>query len=296
MILLLLGWGVVAATPLERHQYRVAAATLRAVLQTDDQPVWYARLGSAEARLGHYGAALEAFALGIGSPWYERTGWRDHANVLRAVGRCAEAAELRQSFEGTPAVVDPAALWADIAEDWRACGASERALDAVAAAEARSIDHPIVQAVLSDLLRDQGHWVAAGYHAQRAVEMDTSRDIRPELSVVEHQMQSGDPAGLDKQLLRLTVGHGRDPRLFLARTEFWLRTGQLDEASALASRGPWSEHEDPRVLCRRHAVYTAGGEVEKAAEVLIFAEDRRGRALQCEPPRQWQRLGAARPM
>lgn len=279
MILLFVFVGLAVGSPLARHQYRLAVATLSAVLETDDRPLWHARLGSARARLGHHRDALTAFAAGMGSPWYERAGWRDHANVLRAVGRCSEAASLRETFE--PTVSDPAALWVDIAEDWRACGDVDEAFDAVAAAQARAVDHPMVHAVLADLHRDQGHWTEATYHVEMAVQLDGSDDIRPELSWVEHQLQSGDVEEAERAAERLVVGHMRDPRLFLARTEIWLRTGRLDQAAALASRGPWSDHEDVRVLCRRRLVFDSRGEEARVADVDREGAHRLGTPLRC---------------
>lgn len=250
-VIVLLGASA-AATPLARHQYRAAIAAIEAVLEIRDEPLWYARLGTAHARLGHYDEALTAFALGVGSPFYEREGWRDHADVLRATGQCAAAAELRASFE--LAAADAASLWADVAEDWLACGDHRRAWAAIASAEARRADHPVVHAVVADLLRAEGHLTEAGYHVDQALSVDAGGDIRPVLSSVAQRMRTGDLVGADNQLRTIVVGHMRDPRVFLARTELWLRTGQLAEARALAGQGPWTGHEDARVVERRAVI------------------------------------------
>ncbi|MEO0604556.1 MAG: hypothetical protein AAF211_24185 [Myxococcota bacterium] len=278
MILAWLG-GLAVASPLERHHYRVAVAAITEVLEVDDRPEWHARLGSAKARLGHYTDALPAFGHGEGAPWYEREGWRDHANTLRALGRCAEAARLRETFE--PVVDDSAALWADIAEDWRACGERDAAFEAIAAAQVRTVDHPIAHAVLADLHRDQKHWTTAAYHLEKALLVEVPGDIRPRLSLAEHQMLTGDLDGAERELRRLVVGHMRDPRLFLARTALYLRTGRVGEAAALARRGPWKDHEDTRVVCRRLAIHEATDELQDADALRRLALARTGSVPRC---------------
>ncbi|MEN0062587.1 MAG: hypothetical protein AAGA48_10590 [Myxococcota bacterium] len=281
MILVLLAMAAASATPLARHQYPAAIKAITAMLQHQDQPFWYARLGTARARLGHYSDALGAFSMGLGSPFYERQGWRDHANVLRGLGQCEEAATLRASFEATLAVPDSTLLWLDIAEDWLACGNHDRAFEAIAQAEARSEGHPDVHAVLSDVYRDQGHWVEANYHLDQALLVANPRSFRPVLSSVEHRMQVGDLVGAEEQLRFIIVGHMRDTRLFLARSAWFMLAGRFDEAQVLAERGPWADHEDVRVLCRRHAVHQGVGDVHAAAQVRRQAQQRLGYAPLC---------------
>lgn len=276
--------GPALATPLDRRQYRAAIVSIEAVLQTHDEPLWYARLGTAKARLGLYDHALAAFALGFGSPFYEREGWRDHANVLRAVGRCREAADLRTGFVAVAA--DPGAIWLDIAEDWRACGARDRARDAVAAAEARSADPAEVHAILSDLNREEGHWGAAHHHLEEAFDSSPSVGFRPLLSAVHHRMQLGDWVGAEKALSHIVLGHMRDPRIFMARTELWLATGRIARAVRLANRGPWNEHEDPLVVCRRAEIYRMAGDPAASAHAQRQVEALRGPvARKCPSPR-----------
>jgi tetratricopeptide (TPR) repeat protein len=228
-------------------------------------PVAAVRLAIALGREGRYREALDAFDEAAGSPYYEAAGVGVHADVLRGVGRCGEAAELRLS--AARVARDPAALYVGAIDDRVACGDLAGAEDVVWEALAATDDAAPVLAAWSTVLELQGRAADAEIERDLA-EREAPDDPRVALERARASVSARDwfDAGQDLRPVVVELGRRRDPAAFALVQAWQVGAGQWLQAVQLCSKPTWSVHEDPLVADTCRAVLTRPSQLVRTAD------------------------------
>lgn len=252
-------------SPFQLGQYeRVAQSMRHALLTKPDGVVAYARLGEALSLGGHYSASLEPFRDGAGTTYYELRAIAAHADALRGLGRCDEAAELRASAAEEHPTLAPS-LRVGIIDDRVACGdyaaaevAAWSALAALEPGETGASAH----AALADVYAAEGRAEDAEYELLFARWLDPT-PWRVRLAEARYRASLRDWTGVNQLLPELERERPRTPEVFVVRAQWQTATGRVFEVFTDCQSPEWVEHEDARVrrVCEEAAtrMSTMGG-------------------------------------
>lgn len=246
-------WAAAVAGPLERGQFEVVVSTMNKVLEKHPgAPGPLARVGMAQSRAGRYREALATFEPVTGTAFYEARALEDHANALRGLGRCAEAAELRTSAAFVADEERQLALWVGVIDDWLECGDLTRAEDAVEWALVFDPSAPAVHAAWADVLRLGGDAAGAEYAAAVA-NRSAPTDPRVLLGYSRWCASVGDWRCVGERIDLLEVQRPRDPNLLGLHLQMLVGTYRWLEAGATCAKPEWAEHQSVtlRAACAR---------------------------------------------
>lgn len=239
------------------------------MVEQPDNPELYAALGVAWAKNSFYADALGAFALSMGSSYYEEQGLEAHADALRALGEGEAAAALRQEFLVSVYANEGRMLRVLLgsADDLRSVGDFEGAAELIDEAESVYPRSPMVHAVRAELLMDVGDLDAAD--ATLALMNRQGGTSRGSAALARRALMVDDYDAAHAALEGARKFRTPTQRLASLRAEVLRLKGDPHSAAEVLERTRWQAIESPELIQVRLKVYA---DLEDTASAAVWEQ------------------------